>query len=65
MPVYQIKCPDCGHEFQSLVMKNAKLPEKWFCSRCEGYSGAIKLNLISEEGPLEGGPHGKGCRCCL
>lgn len=34
MPVVELRCPDCGHEFRSLVMEGTKTPEVWVCSQC-------------------------------
>lgn len=36
MPVLQIRCPDCGHEYQSLVPPGARTPKVWVCSKCRG-----------------------------
>ena len=34
MPVLQLRCPDCGHQFQSLVIEGTKVPSVWVCSQC-------------------------------
>ncbi len=66
MPVYALSCPDCGHEFRSLVLLGTRVPQVWTCSKCGGDSAAPKDAPPTEhpwERPREGG-HGYGCLCC-
>jgi ribosomal protein S27E len=61
MPVLRIRCPDCGHEYRSLVMPDARVPPVWTCSGCGGRN-ARPLGADDEAGhPLAGG---SGCACC-
>ena len=63
MPVYLLKCPDCGHEFQSLVLNGAKIPEIWICSDCGSRAAQPIGERASDFHPLEN-KHVKGCPCC-
>ena len=36
MPVLSIVCPDCRHEYRSLVLEGAKVPAVWVCPECTG-----------------------------
>jgi predicted nucleic acid-binding Zn ribbon protein len=63
MPIYLLKCPDCGHEFQSLVLNGARIPEIWVCSECGSRAVKPIAERSSDFHPLEK-PHGKGCPCC-
>jgi ribosomal protein S27E len=61
VPVLRIRCPDCGHEYRSLVMPDARVPPVWTCSGCGGRN-ARPLGADDEAGhPLAGG---SGCACC-
>lgn len=63
MPIYLLKCPYCGHEFQSLVLNGAQIPEVWVCSACGSQEAKPIAERPSDFHPLET-PHGKGCPCC-
>ena len=41
MPVLNIVCPDCRHEYRSLVMEGARTPRVWVCPECKGRRGEI------------------------
>jgi putative FmdB family regulatory protein len=43
MPIYEYRCPSCGEEFQSLVMKKAE-ENTLLCPKC---GGRKKRRLIS------------------
>ncbi|MFC4941903.1 hypothetical protein [Pseudonocardia sp. GCM10023141] len=61
MPVLELRCPDCGHEFRSLVMDGTKVPEVWVCSAC-GSRRAHPFHVIeATEHPWSGG---RSCGCC-
>jgi hypothetical protein len=61
MPVLRIRCPDCGHEYRSLVMPDARVPPVWTCSECGGRN-AQPVPAGEQEGhPLA---DGSGCACC-
>lgn len=36
MPVLSIVCPDCRHEYRSLVIEGARVPKVWVCPECAG-----------------------------
>lgn len=36
MPVLSIVCPDCRHEYRSLVVAGARVPTVWVCPECSG-----------------------------
>jgi transcription elongation factor Elf1 len=50
MPVLLISCPDCGHQYRSLVVEGTRVPPVWVCSRCGGDSAA-------PEGDTDGSGH--------
>lgn len=62
MPVYVIQCPQCQHQFQSLVLANTKEPSEWVCSKC-GSHEAKPIFQQPHQHPLEQA-HGAGCPCC-
>lgn len=47
MPVLVIECPDCGHDYHSLVVEGAKVPDVWACSQCGGRRAAPKTQIES------------------
>lgn len=63
MPVYVLKCPQCGHEFKGLVPANTQEPKEWVCSECGSHEAKPVDQYPSDFHPLEN-PHGKGCPCC-
>ena len=64
MPVLTLKCPQCGHEFQGLVLAGTREPEVWVCSKC----GSEKAQVVPDNEPAPHpweGEHGIGlCPCC-
>lgn len=65
MPILVIKCPDCGHEFQGLVLIGTRPPQEWVCSQC----GSRKAEVAPDKDPIphpwENEQHGNGlCPCC-
>ncbi len=48
MPVLQIKCPDCGHQYRSLVPPGAAVPKVWACSKCGGRNGQPEGEATSD-----------------
>lgn len=61
MPILNLRCPECNHQFQGFVMVGTREPEIWVCSKC-GSERAQKLPGV-ELHPWEGA-HGQGCSCC-
>jgi putative FmdB family regulatory protein len=53
MPMYDFRCPDCGHEFEELVFGN-RLPGK--CPSCEG--AAIERKVSACAARISGGGGG-------
>jgi hypothetical protein len=65
MPVLTLKCPECGHTFQGLVLIGTREPEVWVCSHC----GSEKVQKEPGKQPPPPHPwegeHGIGlCPCC-
>ena len=63
MPVYILLCPDCKHEFRSLVLAGTRVPQAWSCSKCGSDDVLPKENAPLTEHPWEA-PHVAGCPCC-
>jgi ribosomal protein L37AE/L43A len=67
MPVYVLRCPDCQHEFRSLVLAGTRSPEVWSCSKCGSSHAAPKADEPATEHPWERAAekgHAYGCLCC-
>jgi len=69
MPVYIVQCPDCEHEFRSLILAGTLPPEAWFCSKCGGERAVPKPGAALEKHPWERersakDGHGYSCLCC-
>jgi hypothetical protein len=60
MPVLILRCPDCGHEFRSLVMEGAKVPKVWTCAECGGRRAEPHGTEVGRH-PFAGGA---SCGCC-
>lgn len=60
MPVLVLRCPDCGHEFRSLVMDGAKVPERWTCAECGSRRPQPHRTEVGTH-PFAGGA---SCACC-
>ena len=63
MPVYQIKCPDCSHQYKSLVPEGSQMPSEWTCSQCGGRRAKPVAEHDDDFHPLSG-KHAAGCPCC-
>lgn len=63
MPVYHLRCPDCGHEFSGMVFAGTRHPSVWVCSHCQGERAQPREDLAPAPHPLEAA-HGAGCPCC-
>jgi hypothetical protein len=63
VPVLRIRCPDCGHEYRSLVMPGARVPPIWVCSACGNRRARPQPDDDGhgEAHPLADGP---SCGCC-
>ena len=61
MPVLDLRCPDCGHGFRSLVMEGAKVPEVWVCSACGSRRAHPEHTVEVTDHPWSGG---RSCGCC-
>ncbi|HVL86141.1 MAG TPA: hypothetical protein VM367_17895 [Pseudonocardia sp.] len=59
--VLELRCPDCGHGFRSLVMEGTKVPEEWVCSACGGRRAYPLRTQEGSDHPFAGG---QGCACC-
>ena len=71
MPVFTFHCPDCSHEFRSLVLAGTREPVLWHCSQCDGERAAVKEDVPPADHPWElaqkknPNQHGYGCMCCM
>lgn len=63
MPVYQLKCPHCGHRFTGMVFEGSQLPEQWICPECGSNQAEPDENRPPVPHPLEAN-QGSGCPCC-
>lgn len=57
----ELRCPDCGHEFRSLVMEGTKAPTVWVCSVCESRRAHPVRVTETTDHPWSGG---QACGCC-
>ncbi len=65
MPVLALECPDCGHQFLSLVMAGTKPPDVWVCSQCASQAVMPKAMPITHGHPWDGsGTYRSTCPCC-
>jgi putative FmdB family regulatory protein len=62
MPIYELQCTKCNHQFKGLVMANTKTPKEWVCSQC-GCHEANLIHIYEYIHPLEN-EHAAGCPCC-
>ncbi|MGY6276645.1 FmdB family zinc ribbon protein [Methylomonas sp. MgM2] len=63
MPVYQLHCPQCGHNFSGMVFAGTRLPERWVCPQCGGEKAAMLEDGSPQAHPLEDSLEG-ACPCC-
>ena len=54
MPVLKIVCPDCRHEYRSLVVEGAKTPAVWVCPECAGRRAEVAEVLSAANHPWSG-----------
>ena len=67
MPVLTLRCPDCGHEFRSLVLAGTQMPDVWNCSQCDADRAVPLAGAPVIAHPWERqqeGRHNYGCFCC-
>jgi putative FmdB family regulatory protein len=62
MPIYELLCPHCNHQFKGLVLANTQEPKEWVCSQC-GSHHAKPIYIYDNIHPLEN-EHAAGCPCC-
>lgn len=70
MPVLTLRCPDCGHEFRSLVLAGTQTPAVWNCSQCGAdrvapLAGAPVIGHPWEQASSGQQRHVYGCLCCF
>ena len=46
MPIYEYKCPSCGHQFEELVRLNSAAP---LCPRCDASDSEKLISSCSFE----------------
>ncbi|MGR9085664.1 MAG: FmdB family zinc ribbon protein [Gammaproteobacteria bacterium] len=63
MPIYQFRCPECGHQFSGMVFAGTRPPEAWVCSRCGSDRASRRQDCPPAPHPLESA-HASGCPCC-
>ena len=54
MPVLLIACPDCGHEYRTLVAEGARVPAVWVCPSCKGRDGEVLGEVMGTDHPWAG-----------
>ena len=54
MPVLLIACPDCGHEYRTLVVEGARVPAVWVCPGCKGREGEVIAEVAGSGHPWSG-----------
>ncbi len=54
MPVLRIVCPDCGHQYHSLVVAGARVPAVWVCPECSGRRAEIAETIPDGGHPWAG-----------
>ena len=65
MPVLLLECPDCKHQYSSLVLTGTQSPKVWVCSKCGGEAVAPKAGSCGLEHPWENSnPYRTACPCC-
>jgi DNA-directed RNA polymerase subunit RPC12/RpoP len=63
MPVLTLQCPQCRHEYRSLVLEGTLTPRVWVCSKCGSEGVAPKADEPVQDHPWEK-RHAYGCLCC-
>ena len=61
MPIYDLRCPDCGHEFDDLVSSRDAVAEVT-CERCGSRGMELKPSLFASS-VSAGGSYGGGGGC--
>jgi len=51
VPVLLIGCPDCGHEYRTLVVEGARVPTVWVCPGCKGREGEVLEEAVRSDHP--------------
>lgn len=65
MPVLLLECPDCQHQYRSLVLAGTRSPQVWVCSKCGSEAVAPKVGNCPSEHPWESSnPYQSACPCC-
>ncbi len=54
MPVLRVACPDCHHEYRSLVVAGGRVPTVWVCPECSGRSAEVVEELAEGHHPWSG-----------
>ena len=54
MPVLSIVCPDCRHEYRSLVVAGARVPTVWVCPDCSGRRAEVAEVIHEADHPWSG-----------
>ncbi len=62
MPLYEYRCPDCGHEFEMMLRfsESNKIPA---CPRCEGIRTQKKLSTVATFANSGSGYQSTGSSC--
>ncbi len=61
MPLLKIACPDCGDEYQTLVVEGARIPTVWVCAKCKRRNGRVVEILKDDNGHPWAGPSMDTC----
>jgi putative FmdB family regulatory protein len=53
MPIYELHCQSCGHEFEELVFRQSEV-ERLTCSKCGATKIELRISACSGKGSRKG-----------
>jgi putative FmdB family regulatory protein len=59
MPIYEYRCPSCGHEFEELLLSRAE-EQDVACPQCGARDVTRELSVTASSGGGSCGPGGGG-----
>jgi len=62
MPIYDLKCPSCGHEFDDLVPSRDAVTDV-ACERCGTTGMELKPSLFASSASGSGSTYSSGASC--
>ncbi|PIX75902.1 MAG: hypothetical protein COZ38_03165 [Rhodocyclales bacterium CG_4_10_14_3_um_filter_68_10] len=60
MPIYEFRCPRCGHQFEDLVFRQSEIQEL-SCPRCGNQDVSQLLSTFSSSKGQASSSGSKGC----